>query len=68
MFAYDDYHRLRSAELRREAEQARLVREATRTARAARRTRRRGSGAGQDGAEAESHTGGPERRRFTPAA
>ncbi|MFD8806398.1 hypothetical protein [Streptomyces sp. NPDC059597] len=74
MFAYDDYHRLRSAELRRTAERDRLVREAVRTARETRRAGGRGAGARQDGTEAESHTGGPgrsggpERRRFTRAA
>ncbi|MGV9338949.1 hypothetical protein [Streptomyces sp. NPDC003688] len=61
MFAYDDYHRMRSAELRRTAERERLVREAVRTARETRRAEGRGAGARQDGTEADSHTGGPGR-------
>ncbi|QKW29543.1 hypothetical protein [Streptomyces sp. SID10815] len=56
MFEYE-YLQLRSAELRREAEQARLARSAARARRAARRENR----------EAESQDT-PFRHRFTPAA
>ncbi|MFF8593243.1 hypothetical protein ACF061_17780 [Streptomyces sp. NPDC015220] len=61
MFEYE-YHQLRSAELRREAEQARLVRTAARIRRSARRS------AGQDAPEAETHSRPLRRHRFTPAA
>jgi hypothetical protein len=61
VFEYE-YHQLRSAELRREAEQARLVRAVVRARRAARRS------AGGDTREAESHSGPFGKHRFTPAA
>ncbi|MGW0085118.1 hypothetical protein [Streptomyces sp. NPDC003393] len=61
MYGYE-LHQLRSAELRREADRARLVREALRARRAARRS------AAHDAPEAESHSGAPRRHRFTPAA
>ncbi|GAB1327410.1 hypothetical protein [Streptomyces sennicomposti] len=53
-----EYHQLRSAELRREAEQARLARSVSRARRAARRASR----------EAESQDPRFRRHRFTPAA
>ncbi|EFF93223.1 hypothetical protein SSTG_03542 [Streptomyces sp. e14] len=53
-----EYHQLRSAELRREAEQARLARSVARARRAARRETR----------EAESQDPRFRRHRFTPAA
>ncbi|MFF0788760.1 hypothetical protein [Streptomyces spiralis] len=61
MYGYE-LHQLRSAELRREADRARLVREALRVRRAARRS------AAQGAPEAEAHSSGPRRHRFTPAA
>ncbi|WP_018568636.1 hypothetical protein [Streptomyces sp. PsTaAH-124] len=61
MFAYE-LHELRSAELRRLAEQERLAAEALRGRRAARRT------ASREAPEAESHSGGPGQHRFTRAA
>ncbi|MFE7234334.1 hypothetical protein ACWCRF_30205 [Streptomyces sp. NPDC002405] len=61
MFHYE-LHQLRSAELGRRAEQDRLVREVLRARRAARRS------AGRRTAEAEPHTHGPHRWRFTRAA
>ncbi|MEU0008524.1 hypothetical protein ABZ079_30790 [Streptomyces sp. NPDC006314] len=54
-----EYHRMRSAQLIREAEQARLAREAERGRRAARQER---SARNADQA-AESHTGRPRRHR-----
>jgi diadenosine tetraphosphate (Ap4A) HIT family hydrolase len=59
-----EYHKMRSAELIREAEQARLAREAARAHRAARRA----GSAGPDGAAAESHTGRPRRHRLPRTA
>ncbi|MEU0599202.1 hypothetical protein ABZ484_13305 [Streptomyces sp. NPDC006393] len=61
MYGYE-LHRLRSADLRREADRARMVREALRVRRAARRS------AAQKAPEAESHSSGGRRHRFTPAA
>lgn len=61
MFEYE-IHEQRSAELRRRAEQDRLAREALRGRRAARRS------AARDAGEAEPHSGGPRRYRFTRAA
>ncbi|ARP72479.1 hypothetical protein LK07_25005 [Streptomyces pluripotens] len=60
-----EYHRMRSAELIREAERERLARAAARTPRAARR--RRGA-AGHGDAAAEPHTGRSRRRRLPRAA
>ncbi|MDT0609423.1 hypothetical protein [Streptomyces lancefieldiae] len=61
MFEYD-IHRLRSAELVRRADEARLAREVVRARRAARRDARRAA------AGAESHTSPFRRHRFARAA
>ncbi|MEU0408861.1 hypothetical protein ABZ307_13770 [Streptomyces griseorubiginosus] len=61
---YPEYElsRYRSAELRRQAENERLVRETLRGRRAARRE------AAERTAEADSHTGRPRRHRFLRTA
>ncbi|MFI1539361.1 hypothetical protein [Streptomyces anandii] len=61
MFAYE-IHQMRSAELRRQADQERLAREALRGRRAGRRR------AGREAPVAESHSQGSRRHRFTRAA
>ncbi|MEU2779559.1 hypothetical protein ABZ646_43695 [Streptomyces sp. NPDC007162] len=63
MFAYA-IHEIRSAELRRQAADARLVREAVRSRRAARRAEAPGGAA----EPAESHTAGRGRSRFPRTA
>ncbi|MEW2167898.1 hypothetical protein AB0912_33615 [Streptomyces sp. NPDC007084] len=65
MFEYE-LHRIRSAELIREAQDDRLAREALRGRRAARRAARRAS-AEQDG-EGRAHSPRPRRHPFTRAA
>ncbi|MFG2884412.1 hypothetical protein ACGFYV_19310 [Streptomyces sp. NPDC048297] len=55
-----DLHRMRSAELRREAASERLARETARAVRAARRE----EAARHDGAGAETHTGRRRRLRL----
>ncbi|MEV5957981.1 hypothetical protein AB0M11_30160 [Streptomyces sp. NPDC051987] len=62
MFEYE-LHRIRSAELRRQADEARLVREAVRSRRAARRDAVPGDTAAQ-----EAHTDRHARRRLPRAA
>ncbi|MET9450114.1 hypothetical protein [Streptomyces cinerochromogenes] len=57
-----ELHRMRTAELRREAQQHRLVREAVRARRAARRD------AGHGAPAAESHTDRPRRLRLPRTA
>ncbi|PZH17371.1 hypothetical protein C1I97_05300 [Streptomyces sp. NTH33] len=57
-----ELHQLRSAELARRAEQDRLVREALSARRATRRSAARRT------PEAEPHSHGPRRHRFTHAA
>ncbi|AOR31940.1 hypothetical protein BFF78_13560 [Streptomyces fodineus] len=59
-----EYHKMRSAQLIREAEDERLAREVARAHRAARRT----ASAGHDGAVAESHTDRPRRHRIPRTA
>ncbi|WP_189819291.1 hypothetical protein [Streptomyces olivaceoviridis] len=59
-----ELHRLRSAELRRTAQEDRLAREAVRSRRAARRAEPVGDGA----PAAESHTGRPRRQRLPRTA
>ncbi|MBL1086638.1 hypothetical protein JK359_32560 [Streptomyces actinomycinicus] len=59
-----DLHRVRSAELRRVAQQERLAREAVRSRRAARRA----ASAGDGTAAAESHTDRPRRHRLPRTA
>ncbi len=61
MFMYE-FHELRSSELRRQAEQERLARSVLRHRRSARRD------ASQEAPEAEAHSDGPRRHRFTRAA
>ncbi|MEU2422662.1 hypothetical protein ABZ619_16845 [Streptomyces sp. NPDC007851] len=63
MLAYE-LHQFRSAELRRQAADARLVREAVRSRRAARHAETAGDAAEPDGA----HTAGPGRRRLPRTA
>ncbi|MET9085145.1 hypothetical protein ACIPX0_50530 [Streptomyces sp. NPDC090075] len=63
MFEFE-LHQIRSAELRRQAEQDRLVREAVRSRRAARRE----EAARQAAVPAEPHTGRRGRRRLPRAA
>ncbi|MFF5535142.1 hypothetical protein ACFY71_22090 [Streptomyces cinerochromogenes] len=58
-----ELHRMRTAELRREAQQHRLVREAVRARRAARR-----ADAGHEAPAAESHTDRPRRLRLPRTA
>ncbi|MFF4119460.1 hypothetical protein [Streptomyces sp. NPDC001714] len=67
MFEYE-LHRIRSAELRRQAEDARLVREAVRSRRAARRDARDGAVTGDATTAQEAHTGRRGRRRLPRAA
>ncbi|MFD8722691.1 hypothetical protein ACFV2H_33115 [Streptomyces sp. NPDC059629] len=62
MFEYE-LHQIRSADLRREAADARLVREAVRTRRAARREE-----AARKAAAEETHTGRRGRRRLPRTA
>ncbi|MEU6199847.1 hypothetical protein [Streptomyces sp. NPDC047061] len=64
MFEYE-LHRIRSAELRRQADEARLVREAVRSRRAARREAREARDAA---AAQEAHTDRRGRRRLPRAA
>ncbi|MEU6090321.1 hypothetical protein ABZ865_26645 [Streptomyces sp. NPDC047085] len=59
-----DLHRMRSAELRREAESERLARETARAVRAARRE----EAARHGGAGAETHTDRPRRHRLPRTA
>ncbi|MFG2353550.1 hypothetical protein [Streptomyces sp. NPDC048521] len=59
-----EYHRMRSAQLIREAEQARLAREAAR----ARRAGRQELSTRNDGPAAEPHTDRPRRHRQPRAA
>ncbi|MER6735434.1 hypothetical protein [Streptomyces puniciscabiei] len=59
-----EYHKMRSDQLIREADQERLAREVARARRAA---RREGS-AGHGSAVAESHTGRPRRHRIARTA
>ncbi|MFE2061735.1 MULTISPECIES: hypothetical protein [unclassified Streptomyces] len=63
MFEYE-LHQIRSADLRREAADARLVREAVRTRRAARRE----EAARKAAAAEETHTGRRGRRRLPRTA
>ncbi|MEU2333587.1 hypothetical protein ABZ770_09645 [Streptomyces sp. NPDC006654] len=63
MFAYE-LHQIRSAELRRQAADARLVRVAVRSRRAARRAEQAGGAA----EPAESHTAGRGRSRLPRTA
>ncbi|MER6085315.1 hypothetical protein ACFY6U_22125 [Streptomyces sp. NPDC013157] len=67
MFEYE-LHRIRSAELRRQADDARLVREAVRSRRAARREARAAGTAGDVPAAQEAHTDRRGRRRLPRAA
>ncbi|MEU6480539.1 hypothetical protein ABZ858_27415 [Streptomyces sp. NPDC047017] len=62
MFLTYTLYQLRSAELRHQADQERLAREAV----LARRTEHRP--AAEETREAEGHSGGPRRHRFTRAA
>ncbi|MFK4147165.1 hypothetical protein [Streptomyces sp. NPDC004065] len=59
-----ELYQMRSAELRRQADQERLVR----TALIGRRAARKGAHTAQEAPEPEAHTPGPRRRRFTHAA
>ncbi|MGV4986076.1 hypothetical protein ACWC0C_21745 [Streptomyces sp. NPDC001709] len=59
-----EFHKMRSAQLIREAEQERLALEVARANRAVRHVGR----AGHDGAVAESHTDRPRRRRIPRTA
>jgi hypothetical protein len=61
MYEYE-LHQIRSAELRQQAANERLAREAVRGARAARREQAR------QAAEGEVHTGGPRRHLFARAS
>ncbi|MFF8907690.1 hypothetical protein [Streptomyces olivaceoviridis] len=63
-----ELHRLRSAELRRAAQEDRLAREAVRSRRAARRAARRAEPAGDGAPAAESHTDRPGRPRLPRTA
>lgn len=71
MFEYE-LHRIRSTELRRQAEDARLAREAVRSRRAARREAARAAGHATATADAlaaqEAHTDRRGRRRLPRAA
>ncbi|MFJ8494196.1 hypothetical protein ACIRBZ_38535 [Streptomyces sp. NPDC094038] len=67
MFEYE-LHRIRSAELRRQADDARLVREVVRSRRAARREARAAGAAGGATAAQETHTDRRGRRRLPRAA
>ncbi|WP_406440890.1 hypothetical protein OHB00_35270 [Streptomyces sp. NBC_00631] len=66
MFEYE-LHRIRSAELRRQADEARLVREAVRSRRAARRDARHDA-VPEDAVAQEAHTDRRGRRRLPRAA
>ncbi|GHE11297.1 hypothetical protein [Streptomyces alanosinicus] len=59
-----EYHKMRSAQLIREAEQQRLARAVVR----ARRTVRGAASAGHEAPAAESHTDRPRRRRIPRTA
>ncbi|MFD8422898.1 hypothetical protein [Streptomyces sp. NPDC059466] len=65
MFEYE-LHQIRSAELIREAQNHRLVREALRGRRTDRRTTARESG--QNDSEGQAHSPRPRRHRFARAA
>ncbi|MCX4577685.1 MULTISPECIES: hypothetical protein [unclassified Streptomyces] len=65
MFEYE-LHQIRSAELIREAQNHRLVRDALRGRRADRRTAARESG--QNDTEGQAHSPRPRRHRFARAA
>ncbi|MFG2478449.1 hypothetical protein [Streptomyces fagopyri] len=65
MFEYE-LHQIRSAELIREAQDHRLVREALRGRRTARRTTARESG--RNDTEGQAHSPRPRRHRFARAA
>ncbi|WP_369225764.1 hypothetical protein AB5J52_33195 [Streptomyces sp. R39] len=67
MFEYE-LHQIRSAELRRQADEARLVREAVRSRRAARRDARQDAVPADDAAAREAHTDRRGRRRLQRAA
>ncbi|MFG2958563.1 hypothetical protein ACGF5O_33200 [Streptomyces sp. NPDC048291] len=67
MFEYE-LHRIRSAELRRQADDARLAREVVRSRRAARREARAAGAAGAATAAQEAHTDRRGRRRLPRAA
>jgi hypothetical protein len=59
-----EYHKMRAAQLIREADEQRLAREVARARRAARRAQPAGNAA----TGAEPHTGGPRRHRFPRTA
>ncbi|MEV7981496.1 hypothetical protein [Streptomyces sp. NPDC086519] len=67
MFEFE-LHRIRSAELRRQADEARLVREAVRSRRAARRDAPQDAVPADSEAAREAHTGRRGRGRLPRAA
>ncbi|MEV8538263.1 hypothetical protein [Streptomyces sp. NPDC051572] len=63
-----ELHQIRSAELRRQAANERLAREAVRGARAARREQARQARQARQAAEGEVHTDRPRRHLFARAS